>query len=92
MRGPVRSLARGAAVQRDLASRALLGPLVAFGIGTRLARRVVASSGTLLKCPGMFGDISNFFLGRGVLGHKMRDKTIKEDEGSRKSRRHQTKP
>ena len=49
VRGPVRSLARGAAVQRDLASRALLGPLVAFVIGTRLARRVVESSGFFLR-------------------------------------------
>ena len=63
MRGPVRSLARGAAVQRDLASRALFGPLVAFVIGTRLARRVVASSGALLKCLGSFDLVSSFFLG-----------------------------
>ena len=51
MCGPVRSLARGTAVQRGLASRALLGPLDAFAafiIVARLARRVVASSGPLL--------------------------------------------
>ena len=64
VRGPVRSLARGAAVQRDLASRALLGPLFAFVIGTRLARRVVAFSGALLKCLGLFDLVSNRFLGR----------------------------
>ena len=68
MRGPVRSLARGTAVQRDLASRALLGPLVAFGIGTRLARRVVASSGTLLICLGFFVEVSNLFLGSNEFG------------------------
>ena len=71
----MRRLARGAAVQRDLASRALLGPLVAFVIGaTRLARRVVASSGTLLKCLGLFDVVSSLFLGKeGVWRHKMRE-------------------
>ena len=64
MRGPVRSLARGAAVQRGLASRTLLGPLVAFIIGTRLARRVVASSGALLKCLRFFVAVGTLFLGR----------------------------
>jgi hypothetical protein len=63
VRGPVRSLARGAAVQRGLASRALLGPLVAFIIGPRLARRVVASSGAFLKCLRFFVESSNAFLG-----------------------------
>ena len=63
MRGPVRSLARGAAVQSDLASRALLGPLVAFVIGARLARRVVASSGALLKCLRAFVAVGIMFLG-----------------------------
>ena len=56
------SLARGAAVQRDLASRALLGPLGAFVIGTRLARRVVAFSGALLKCLGLFAVFGHIFL------------------------------
>ena len=64
MRGPVRCLTRGAAVQRDLASRALLGLLVAFIIGTRLARRVVASSGILPKCLGLFDVVINYFLSR----------------------------
>ena len=68
VRGPVRSLTRGAAVQRDLASRALLGPLVAFGIGTRLARRVVASSGAFLSSFGYFVIISNSFLGSNEFG------------------------
>jgi hypothetical protein len=54
VRGPVRSLARGAAVQCGLASRALLGPFAAFVIRARLARRVVASSGALLEGLGVF--------------------------------------
>ena len=71
MRGPVRSLARGAAVQSDLASRALLGPLVAFVIGARLARRVVASSGALLKCLRFFVEVSIVFLGNGENGNTL---------------------
>ena len=64
---PVRSLARGAAVQRDLASRAFLGLLVAFVIRTtRLARRVVASSGALLKSLRFFLDVSILFLEKGL--------------------------
>ena len=68
--GPVRCLARGAAVHRDLASRALLGPLVAFVIGNRLARRVITSSGALLICLGLLVEDSNFFLGRGSMATK----------------------
>ena len=53
MRRPVRSLAHYIAVQRDLASRALLEPtiLVAFVFVsmTLLAYRVVAPSGILLR-------------------------------------------
>ena len=60
---PVRCLARGAAVQRDLASRALLWPLAAFVIGTRLARRVVAFSGFLLSCLNNFFYASKAYLG-----------------------------
>jgi len=76
--GPVRCLARGAAIQRDLASRALLGPLAAFVIGTRLTRRVVASSGALLKCLRLFVLVSNNFLGRESLATQdERDKTMK---------------
>ena len=71
---PVCSLARGAAVQRDLASRALLGPLVAFIIGARLARRVVASSGALLICLGYFAEFSNLFLGREIESLATKDK------------------
>ena len=74
MRGTVRSLTRGAAVQRDLASRTLLGLLVALVIGTRLARRVVAFSGALLKCLGLFAEFSNLFLRRErVWRKKMRE-------------------
>jgi len=62
--GPVRRLARRAAVQRNLTSRTLLGPLVAFAIGARLARWVVASSGALLKCLRFFVEFGIFFLGR----------------------------
>ena len=64
MCGPVRCLARGAAVQRDLTSRTLLGPLVALVIGTRLARRVVAFSGALLNSLGLLDALSNSFLWR----------------------------
>jgi hypothetical protein len=63
VRRPVRSLARGAAVQRRLTSRTLLGPLVAFAIGTRLARWVVASSGILLSGLRSFAVVGDPFLG-----------------------------
>jgi hypothetical protein len=77
VRGPVRSLARGAAVQRDLTSRTLLGPLVAFVIGARLARRVVASSGALLIRLRFFVVDRDFFRDF-FLGSERGNKTRKE--------------
>jgi hypothetical protein len=75
VRRPVRSLARGAAVQRDITSRTLLGPLVAFAIETRLARRVVASSGLLLIFLRSFDEFGAGFLGSESI--MARDKTRK---------------